>query len=156
MIRLTRMTDYSIVLLTYCARHAERPIHTTRDLSVETGLPLPTVGKILKLLAKNDLMESHRGVKGGYGLSRRPEKISLYDIVNAMEGSVALTECTHEAPSRCNLARVCPVSCHWQLINDAVKKALETVTLADMMRREAEPLLTVSHHVHGVVPGKAN
>ncbi len=150
------MTDYSIVLLTYCARNPGRPIHTTRDLSAGTGLRLPTVGKILKLLAKNGLMESHRGVKGGYGLSRRPEKISLFDIVNAMEGKVALTECTDESHSKCDLSRVCPVSCHWQLINDAVKKALETVTLADMARREAEPLLTVTHHAHGVLPGKAH
>lgn len=155
MIRLTRMTDYSIVLMTYCARHPERPIHTTRDLSSEARLPLPTVGKILKLLARKGLMQSHRGVKGGYGLARRPEKITLFEVVSAMEGPVALTECTDQGHDNCDLRKVCPVSCHWQLINDAVRRALEAITLADMTKSQPDPILTVGNEPRGEVTTKS-
>ena len=146
MIRMTKMTDYAIVLLTECARHADRPIHTARDLAADSQVPLPTVGKILKLLVRQGLLVSHRGVKGGYSLARRPSKISIADIIMAMEGPIALTECISDVPGTCELERQCPVHSNWQRINDAVRTALDMITLEEMSRPVPGPLVTIGSH----------
>jgi len=143
MIRMTRMTDYSIVLMTYCARHLDRPIHTTRDLAAEAHLPLPTVGKILKLLARNGLMQSHRGVKGGYALARRPDQITIAEVIVALEGPIAITDCSGELTHRCELECTCPVGGNWQLINEAVRRALGELTLADIAKPLPKTLISV-------------
>src|SRR5262245_27832577 len=109
MIRMTRLTDYAIVLLAYCARHPERPLHSTRDLAEEAHLPMPTVGKILKLLARKGLLVSHRGVRGGYVLSKPADQITVAEIIGALEGPIAITECSHDAPGSCALESRCPV-----------------------------------------------
>ena len=85
MIRMTKLTDYASVLMTYFAKDPARP-HNARDLASETHLPLPTVSKVLKSLARGGLLESHRGLNGGYALSRDASEISLADILTAMEG----------------------------------------------------------------------
>jgi len=144
MIRLTRMTDYSIVLMTYCARHMDRPIHTTRDLATEARLPLPTVGKILKLLARNGLMQSHRGVKGGYALARRPDQITVAEIIVALEGPIAITDCSNEQNHPCEIEGYCPVGGNWQLINETVRRALGELTLAEIAKPLGKNLIPVS------------
>src|SRR5438067_13338194 len=101
MIRMTRLADYGIVLLTYVARHPEARVHNVPDLAAEAHMPVPTVSKILKVMAKGGLLVSHRGVKGGYRLSRRPEEITLADIVAALDGPISLTECSGTRPGRC-------------------------------------------------------
>src|SRR5437773_1366764 len=92
-IRLTRITDYGIVLMSYFARERDPIMHSARDVSQASRLPLPTVNKILKILTRNGLLVSHRGVKGGYSLARKPEEISMADIITATEGPVAITLC---------------------------------------------------------------
>jgi FeS assembly SUF system regulator len=134
MIRITRMTDYGIVLLTYFARSPEEALHSARDLAREAHLPLPTVNKVLKTLTRHGLLESHRGVKGGYTLSRRPEEISVAEIITATEGPVAMTECTVDTPGACDHESECPVSDNWQRINQAIQEALGGITLAEMTR----------------------
>ena len=141
MIRLTKMTDYSIVLMTYCALRPEQPIHTTRDLATESRIPLPTVGKILKQLTRKGLMISHRGVKGGYALARKPEQISIAQVISALDGPIAITDCSTDSTHKCELECVCPVSANWQLINEAVRKALGDLTLADLAKPLPQPLL---------------
>ncbi len=145
MIRMTRMTDYAIVLMTECARQSERAIHTARDLAEGSQVPLPTVGKILKLLAKKGLLTSHRGVKGGYSLSRRPSTISVADVIIAMEGPIALTECISDVPGHCDLEQRCAVHSNWQRINEAVRAALEVITLDEMTRKVPGPLVTIGN-----------
>jgi FeS assembly SUF system regulator len=140
MIRLTKMTDYSLVIMTYCATHQERPIHTTKELATGTHLPLPTVGKILKQLAREGLMHSHRGVKGGYALARKPEQISIAEVITALDGPIAITDCSTETTDRCEIECMCPVSGNWQLINEAVRSALGNLTLADLARPLPKPL----------------
>jgi FeS assembly SUF system regulator len=140
---MTKMTDYAIVLMTECARHPEGAIHTARDLASGSQVPLPTVGKILKLLAKNRLLHSHRGVKGGYSLGRRASMISVADIINSMEGPIALTECITDVPGKCELERRCSVHSNWQRINDAVKGALEEITLDEMAKPFNDPIATI-------------
>ena len=134
MIRITRVTDYGIVLLTYFARSSEETLHTARDLARDSHLPLPTVNKVLKTLTRHGLLESHRGVKGGYTLSRHPEEISVAEIISATEGPVAMTECTVDGPGGCDHESECPVSDNWQRINQAIQEALDGITLAEMTR----------------------
>jgi FeS assembly SUF system regulator len=137
MIRLTKQTDYGIVLLTRMALHPERQANAP-ELAGEAGLPLPTVSKILKLLAREELLVSHRGVKGGYSLARSPQAISVAEIISALEGPIAMTECIEHSPSagECAQEPVCPNRSNWQVINAAVQQALYGITLADM----AQPL----------------
>lgn len=133
MIRISKLTDYGIVLLTHIAQNAERPVWTARDLAQESSIPLPTVGKLLKALTRGELLESLRGMRGGYRLARPAEQISIAAIIRVLEGPVGLTECSsEEVASTCGLQRVCPVQDNWQKINRAVLKALDGLTLSDM------------------------
>ena len=93
MFRMTKLTDYGIVLLTHFAAHDDRVAHTARELALETRLPLPTVGKLLKQLSRGGLLASQRGTKGGYILSRPPREITISAIIATLEGPVAITEC---------------------------------------------------------------
>ena len=131
MIRISRLTDYGIVLMSHMAAHAER-VHNATEVASEAHLPLPTVSKLLRLLAKEGLLESHRGVKGGYGLAQRPEDVTLGSIIKALEGPIAITTCTNDSPGDCEHESLCPVRSHWHLINLAVRQALDSITLADM------------------------
>ncbi|HEV7516793.1 MAG TPA: SUF system Fe-S cluster assembly regulator [Thermoanaerobaculia bacterium] len=130
MIRITRQTDYGIVLLTHLAAHLARR-YNAPELAAEAHLPLPTVSKILKLLTREGLLASHRGIKGGYSLSRDPEEISMAEIVAALEGPVAITECIDES-SGCTYQPTCRVRTNWQRINDALRTALAGISLAEM------------------------
>ena len=131
MIRISRLTDYGIVLMSYVAAHPDR-IHTATEVAGGARLPLPTVSKLLRLLATEELLTSQRGVKGGYGLARPPAQISLADIVGALEGPIALTLCTDETHSDCEYEQRCPMRGHWQKINHAIRQALESIPLSEM------------------------
>ncbi|MBI3449753.1 MAG: SUF system Fe-S cluster assembly regulator [Acidobacteria bacterium] len=155
MIRMTRLTDYAMVLLTVCARHPERPLHNTRDLAAEAHLPLPTVGKILKLLAKEGLLVSHRGVRGGYVLARQPDKITVAEILEALEGPVAITDCSSHEEAQCELETNCPVASNWQKINQVVLNALGGITLSELARPLGERLVTLGPWRGGTSPSAA-
>jgi FeS assembly SUF system regulator len=130
MIRITKQTDYGIVLLTHLAAQPERQ-YNAPELAAEAHLPLPMVSKILKLLAREGLLVSHRGVKGGYSLARQPEAMSMAEIIAALEGPIALTECI-SVEGDCFHEPLCPVRSNWRRINQAVRTALEGITLAEM------------------------
>jgi FeS assembly SUF system regulator len=132
MIRITKLTDYGIVLLSHLALQPEATSQNVAELAEATHVPMPTVGKILKLLAKGKLLVSQRGVKGGYSLSRRPEEITVAQIIAALDGPIAITDCSGDVAGKCELERLCPVRSNWQRINVAVKDALEGITLAEM------------------------
>jgi FeS assembly SUF system regulator len=132
MLRISKLTDYGIMLLTYIARDPHLPLRNARELAVEAHLPLPTVSKILKILAREGLLLTHRGVNGGFSLARQPEEISVADIITALEGPLALTECSLHPPGVCQLETQCPVRSNWQKINQAVLGALKNLTLAAM------------------------
>jgi FeS assembly SUF system regulator len=139
MIRMTKLTDYGIVLLTHIARHPERSTRNAPELAAAAHLPLPTVSKILKILAREGLLVPRRGAKGGFSLARPPEEITVADVIDALEGPVALTECSaHGRSERCGIELLCPVSSNWQRINRVVLEALQKITLAEM----AAPLVT--------------
>ena len=142
MIRITRLTDYGLVVMTQFLRCPERPVRTGRDLAAETRLPLPTVSKILKSLAQAKLLVSHRGVQGGYSLARQPEEISVADVVRAMEGPIAVTLCSHEASGQCELELSCQLRSNWRTINQGIYQMLDSISLVEMSRPLPEPCVT--------------
>ena len=131
MFRLNKLTDYGIVLMAHVARsHLDAP-HTARSLAKETRIPLPTVGKLLRELHDAKLLVSHRGVKGGYNLAHDAGEISVSDIVLALEGPIGFTECSVE-PGLCGMERRCAIKSNSQIIGDALRDALDHVTLSDL------------------------
>jgi FeS assembly SUF system regulator len=132
MIRITRQTDYGIILLAYLASRPADLILTARDAAKECRLPVPMVSKILKTLAREGILTSHRGVKGGYSLARVPERITVGAIIGALEGPIGMTECS-SSPGSCEQEPLCPVRINWQRISLAVRGALEEIPLSDMM-----------------------
>ena len=132
MLRVTKLTDYATVVLTVLAA---RPgdVLSAADLAETAGLEPPTVSKLLKPLAQAGLVSSVRGAHGGYRLSRDATEITLIEIVEAMEGPLAMTECSQH-DSHCGIADQCGVRANWRLINDVVGDALRGVTLAQMLK----------------------
>lgn len=133
MLKISRLADYGIVLLTFMAKEPRDEVFTARDLANTTCLPLPMVSKVLKLLARGNLLDSHRGVKGGYSLSRCSELISLADIISALDGPIALTTCLESSENCCGIETNCYTKSYWTVVNNRVVKALQTLSLAEMV-----------------------
>ncbi len=140
MLRMTKQADYGIVLMTFCASRPERRF-AAPELAAETRLPAPTVSKILKLLAREGLLESHRGVKGGYSLARSPDQITVAAMISALDGPIAFTECIEDTPGVCSQESVCRLRANWQRINQAVRQALEDISLAELTHPLSVPLV---------------
>jgi FeS assembly SUF system regulator len=132
MIRLSRITDYGIVLMAQLASRPEGEPHNARELAAQTRLPVPVVSKVLKALARAGLLVSHRGAKGGYGLARAPQRITVPEMIAALEGPIGLTECAQH-PGACPQEAGCHVRAPWQRISRAVQGALARITLADLV-----------------------
>lgn len=130
MIRLSRIADYGIVLLTELAR-AERSL-ATPELAARTRVAQPMAGKILKALTREGLLASQRGAKGGYQLARQPALISVAEIIEALDGPIALTACVDVGSGECGIESICPARSNWNRINAAIREALDGISLADM------------------------
>lgn len=138
MLRVTKLTDYATVVLTVLAS-APDAIASTTDLAERAGLEAPTVAKLLKPLAQAGLVQAFRGSHGGYRLALPAEDISLYRIVEAMEGPLGMTECSlHDGA--CGIERSCGARANWRRINDVLAEALRAVSLAQMLRDAGPPL----------------
>jgi FeS assembly SUF system regulator len=134
MIRLGKMTDYGLLVMSQIARSPKAELHTARDLAIKCRVPLPTVSKLLKTLLQSGLLASHRGIRGGYSLVREPRLISVAEIVSALEGPLALTECSTNVAGLCDLEPSCPIRDNQRIINQVVRGALEKVMLSDLIR----------------------
>lgn len=139
MLKLSRMIDYGVVVLSQMA-HRRHNLTTAPELAEATGLPAPMVSKVLKSLARSDLVVSHRGVHGGYSLSCGPDEISVAAIVEALEGPVALTACVEASDAHCQVESLCPIRGGWEKVNDAIRGALEAVSLSDLIYTSFEDL----------------
>ena len=142
MLRVSKLTDYATVVMTCLA--AGDDMMSAQALAERARLELPTVSKLLKQLAQAGLVASTRGINGGDRLVRAPERITIADIVTAMEGPIGMTECSAHA-GLCGHEPHCGVRVNWQRINQAIAGALANVTLADMLhpppkQRAAIPL----------------
>ena len=132
MLKVTRLTDYAFVLLRHLSEVPQAGVNA-RAAADATQLPLPTVRKLLKQLAQAGLVEAQRGVHGGYRLAQRPDRINVADVIAAIDGPVALTECAAHSPD-CNRLKTCSLRPNWLLISAAVRHALKGISLADMSR----------------------
>lgn len=132
MLRISKLADYATGVMSLAARRPEE-VHSAAKIAVGLGIGQATASKLLKLLAQGGLVKAQRGVKGGYVLARAPERISLAEIIDAIEGiPLGLTECS-STPGLCVQESGCLVRGNWQRISVAIRRALEGVTLADMV-----------------------
>lgn len=135
--RLSSLADYAVILMSAAARHcgiaqlANGRLNASH-LAQETGVPLPTAQKLVSRLSAAGLLESTRGIGGGIRLARPPASISLADIVEAVEGPLAITSCIEDGNYDCKLEDGCMVKPHWHLVNKAIRQALSEVTLSSL------------------------
>ena len=132
MLRISKLTDYATRLMTCLAEQPET-VHSAMALAERTHLELPTVSKLLKQLGRAHLVESFRGVNGGYRLARTPRAISVAEIVSAIEGPFGMTQCSVHAGS-CGHEPHCGVRSNWRRISDLVETVLKGITLAEMLK----------------------
>ena len=138
MLKLGKLTDYAIAVMAQLARHAANAPDAALSataLAQETGVPEPTVAKVLKVLARGELLTSVRGVAGGYRLTRSADQIKVGEIIEAMDGPIAIVTCVEpaeEGKEACGVAHRCAVRSKWAPVNTAIRTALHSVTLADM------------------------
>lgn len=134
MLRVTKLTDYATLVMTVLAT-APDAVLSAAELAERAGIELPTAAKVLKPLAQAGLVEGFRGANGGYRLARDPHEVSLADIVEAMEGPLAMTECSiHEG--QCGIEDSCGVRGNWQRVNTVIAQALREVSLHAMTHGE--------------------
>lgn len=131
MLRLGRMTDFGVVVLSQIA-NGQESLSTASSLAEATGLPLPSVSQVLKHLAQAHLVTSHRGVNGGYELARPADEITVEQIIAALEGPVALTACVDGTTGNCGVEMLCPLRGRWDKVNEAIRGALDAITLAEI------------------------
>jgi FeS assembly SUF system regulator len=144
MIRLSRLTDYGIVLMANLAQsEANSGPHNAREAAAEAGLPAPVVSKLLKTLARAGLLTSHRGSKGGYSLARPAADITVPEMIEVLEGPIRLTECAQH-PGGCAQEASCHVREPWQHINAAIYDALAHITLADLAAPALERVISLT------------
>ena len=132
MLKMSRLTDYGTVVLAHLDGKQSKHL-SAAEIARSSGIALPTVSKILKMLAKAGLVSSIRGVLGGYRLDKLADQISIAEVIEALEGPVSITECS-AVDRHCEYASNCLVSHGWQRINVAIRRALDDVSLADLQR----------------------
>ena len=132
MIKLSKLSDYAVVVLSLLARDRAK-LMTATGLSAASGIPEPTVAKVLKLLAKEGVITSTRGMNGGYALTRDPATISVTELISALEGPIALTACVEGSDDNCGIESICPMSGKWQKVNQTIKTALDGLPLSDLL-----------------------
>jgi FeS assembly SUF system regulator len=147
MLRMSKLTDYGTMVLAQLAA-SEAGWTTAGEVAHATHLGPPTVSKLLKSLVHAGLVISSRGVQGGYALARPAAAISAAEILDALEGPVAITECSMS--TGCDLESYCRVGSAWQRINSSIRKALENVSLADLQDRR-NPLPTLRADLRSAV-----
>ncbi|MBS0254268.1 MAG: SUF system Fe-S cluster assembly regulator [Proteobacteria bacterium] len=130
--RLSSMADYAVVAMAAAARHCGGKRVSAVQLAEETGLPAPTVAKLVSRLTAAGLLRSARGAGGGLKLARPAAAITLADIIEAVEGPIALSACCEEGRHDCTLEAACSVRPHWPLVNATLRGALAGVALTQL------------------------
>ena len=131
------MTDYAVVILADMDEHKNVPcaqaLASATTIANNTGLPEPTVSKVLKLLARQGIINSSRGAAGGYSLNKTPDQINMAHVITATDGPIALTACVDESTECCDRADSCSIKGQWNPLNRAMINALESVSLSEMI-----------------------
>ncbi len=142
MIRIRWETDHGLVLLGYLVQNAGDGVRTAREIAAWARLPLPMVSKILKTLARERILVSHRGVRGGYTLRQRPEELTLAEVIQALEGPIGITECASR-PGTCDKETACAMRVNWVRISQAFRESLEKIPLSEMYATSPQTLIRV-------------
>ena len=135
MIKLNKITDYAVVILGLLSSRYPKKFSTSK-IAVETGLPIPTVAKVCKMLNNSNLIFAGRGANGGYYCETAPSDINVADIVEAIDGPIAITACLEESEDLCNTQSICLLSGNWNKANNAILDALKSVSLSDLLNPE--------------------
>jgi FeS assembly SUF system regulator len=144
MLKLSKLTDYAVVVL---VRLASAPgVQTSPGIAAATGIPEPTVAKVLKTLTVAGLVTSQRGARGGYRSVRTLSDIPIADVIGAMDGPIALTACVDGSASECESQALCPMRGRWDPVNQAIHRALSGITLADMQDAGIPPVFRIPTH----------
>lgn len=130
--RLSSLADYAVVMMSAAARHCGGVRINAALLAEETGIPLPTVQKLVSKLSAAGLLRSVRGAGGGFRLARPAAAVSLADIIEAVEGPIAMTSCVESGKHDCGMEGNCRVQAHWPVVNNAVRGALAGVSLTSL------------------------
>ena len=134
MLRISKLTDYATVILAALSAQPEA-LHSASGLAVRTGIAAPTVSKLLKELQRAGIVRSARGARGGYQLARSAQEISAAEIIDAVEGPVALTECASDH-GHCGIEASCSVGHSWQQVSLAIRRSLQEVRLTALIARD--------------------
>lgn len=130
MLRISRLADYGTVIMNYLASQPQC-LQSANELAKKAHVSLPTASKILKILVTANLVASVKGTRGGYRLARDPQSITLADVITALDGQPAITECN--VPTKpCSKDAFCAIRDNWRIINKVIMTALQSVTLTDM------------------------
>lgn len=152
--RINRLTDYALVILGRLASAGRGGSQSAAELAEATQLPLPTVTKVLKVLAREGVLDSVRGVRGGYRLVRPAEALTVLEVLEAMEGPVSVTECVESGEAGCAYEARCAARGPWSRINVALRSALAEVVLADLdATAAASPLVPMPAQAGGCSSG---
>ena len=135
--RLSNMADYAVVMMSAASRHCGTARISATDLANETGIALPTTQKLVSILSKAGLLRSARGTGGGISLARPAAAINLADIIEAVEGPIAMTSCVDTGNHSCAMEGNCRVQPHWPVVNNAVRGALAGVSLTSLTAERA-------------------
>jgi FeS assembly SUF system regulator len=152
MLRLSKLTDYAVVVLVRLA--AAEGVQTSPGIAAATGIREPTVAKVLKTLAAGGLVASQRGAHGGYRLLRPLSAIPIADVIAAIDGPIALAACVDGSATECESLALCPVRGRWDPVNDAIHQALTAITLADMAEAQVPRAFRVPVRAAAVLPAE--
>ena len=143
MLKLSKLTDYAVVVLVRLSDATG--IQTSGGIAATTGVPEPTVAKVLKIMTTAGLVLSQRGARGGYRLARSLADFSIAEVIMAIDGPIALTACVEHSATVCDASSLCPVKGRWDTVNTAIQDALSAISLADMRAPAFFP--APAHHV---------
>ncbi len=141
MIRISKLSDYALMIMAFLSKDLDHFIQTG-DIAHNTHIAKPTTAKLLKKLARNGLLESHRGTTGGYKLAKDPKTISAADIIQVIEGPLAIMDCTLGS-DHCAMYSNCSINAPWSQINRVIINSLDTIKLSDM-----QPIKMKHEEVH--------
>jgi len=142
LLRLSKLTDYGVLLMSELAK-STGSVQRAPDLAAVTHIPQPTVSKVMAALQQAGLVTSIRGVNGGYKLQRLAKEISIRELIHCLEGNVSLTDCEVSGDKACEQQAVCGTRHNWLKINQAMRDALQNITLQDMLAADFTPVFTM-------------
>lgn len=146
MIKISRLTDYSVLLLSYLAEK-KSSLASAKDLALLSGLPLPTVSKILKIMAKNEIVEAKRGSLGGYELALYPQDISLLKLIEIIDGPPATTSCMNNQKNNCAVNLSCRQQHGWDIVHNKIINVLKHISLRDFIDQSKHHNLLLLEHL---------